>query len=1062
MGFKLLLALGLTLATTFAGQQGSGIQPEWDDPAVIHVNTEKPHATMMVYPSTGLANTGDRSRSPWFRSLNGTWKFKGSPDPESRPMEFFRADYDDRRWADIRVPGNIETQGFGMPIYVNAGYAFPYDRRNPRPPRTANPVGSYRRVFDLPAGWSRRRVFLTFDGVDSAFYVWVNGQRVGYSEDSRTPAEFDVTTYVRAGSNVLAVEVYRFSDGSFLEDQDMFRLSGIFRDVYLWTTAAQHVRDFEISTDLDTAYRDATLGLNVELRNWSTAPAAAQLTLELFGPSGSRVGSETTVMTVPATSERRAALSMKVVAPRKWTAETPVLYRAMLILKDGAGRVIEVIPSTVGFREVEIRNARILVNGRPVLFKGVNRHEHSPDTGHYVSTALMVEDIELMKRHNVNAVRTSHYPNAPAFYALADQYGLYVIDEANLECHGFGTNPRNWLSNAPAWTAAYVDRAERMVERDKNHPSIVMWSVGNECGDGTNIAAEYQWLKKRDPRRPVHYEGAAHESGANSDINSFMYATPMATASRAQARPDVPLLLCEYTHAMGNSNGGLKEYWDIFYAETNAQGAFVWDWVDQGIRQPVPREHRRVQGETFLAYGGWWEDRAAIRNDGNFSQNGLVSADRVPRPGLSAIKYVYRYIHAEAVDVRAGRIRVKNWFDFVNAKDVVEGAWRITGSDGRIAASGALPELDLGPRQEREIRLDLPSLPDASSPAGHEYFLNVTFTLRADTTWATRGHQLGWEQWPLATSTADTTQPTEPPPLSMSDGGHLIRFKGPDVALVFDKLKGTIASYTYKGTQLLDRGPLPDFWRAMTDNDVGAWKSVVAKARQDPTLDITRWREAGPSWRITAVEAFRQGPGSARVTVRADVPLVGASYTLTFDIDGSGRVQVEGAYQPGASALPMMPRAGTELVVSPGLETITWFGRGPAETYSDRQFEPVGLYSSTVTKQWVEYSRPQENGNKTDVRWVTLTNADGVGLMVRGMPLLSVRAAHAKKSDVERASYSFEIPDRAETYLNLDLKQMGVGGINSWSENAWPLDRYRIAGNEPHVVKYVLSPVERR
>src|SRR5215204_6650482 len=598
---SIMLALTFSFTVLLATRQEPGPAAEWNDPAVLHVNTEQPHATMMGYPSADLARGGDRSRSPWFLSLNGIWKFKASPNPASRPVDFFRPGYDVTRWAGIRVPGNIEIQGFGTPVYVNIGYAFPHDRQNPRPPREDNPVGSYRRSFDLPGAWAGRRVLLNFDGVDSAFYLWLNGQRVGYSEDSRTPAEFDVTKYVQPGPNTLAVEVYRHSDGSFLEDQDMFRLSGIFRDVYLWSRPAQYIRDLEIATDLDASYRDATLVVRADVRNSSKVAAAAQLTMALFDVSGALVGTRTAAAKAAAGGEGRTTLSLLVASPQKWTAETPSLYRIVLTLKDASGKILEVIPSHVGFRKVEISNGRILINGRPVLFKGVNRHEHSPDTGHYVSTALMIKDIELMKQHNVNAVRTSHYPNAPQFYELADRYGLYLIDEANVECHGFGTNPQNWLSNAPAWRPAYVDRAERMVERDKNHPSVVIWSVGNECGDGPNIAAEYQWLKKRDPSRPVHYEGAARTAGASSDINSFMYPTPAATVSRAQARPDVPLLLCEYTHAMGNSNGGLKEYWDIFYSETNAQGAFVWDWVDQGIKLPVPPEYRKnTTKPTFL------------------------------------------------------------------------------------------------------------------------------------------------------------------------------------------------------------------------------------------------------------------------------------------------------------------------------------------------------------------------------------------------------------------------------------------------------------------------------
>jgi beta-galactosidase len=655
-------------------------------------------------------------------------------------------------------------------------------------------------------------------------------------------------------------------------------------------------------------------------------------------------------------------------------------------------------------------------------------------------------------------VRTSHYPNTPEWYDLAERYGLYLMDEANIECHGFGTNPQNRLTNDPAWTPAYVDRVERMVERDKNRPAVVFWSLGNECGDGTNIAAAYQWVKQRDRSRPVHYEGSASRNGPNSDINSFMYPPPAAIVQRAQARPSIPVILCEYSHAMGNSNGGLKEYWDIFYSGTNAQGAFVWDWVDQGIRQPIPGGTG-----TFLAYGGWWEDRRAIRNDNNFSQNGLISADRVPHPGLSAIKYVYRYLHAEPVDLIAGTIKVKNWHDFLNAKEEAVGVWEIVDDQGKIVWKGDLPELDIPPRGEQIIKLAMPSGLESTSNRSHrqtEYWMNVRFLLRADSAWARKGHELGWDQWEFPNrSSAITIVDRARTPLTLREAGHLIRFSNDRLAIVFDRLQGTIASYSYDGVKLLDRGPIPDFWRAMTDNDLGAWKAVVNNARRDSSLDITVWRHAGAAWSVKDVQAKRISESTAQVVVQADLPLVGARYAMTYTIDGSGDVTVDGAYTPGATPAAMMPRFGMELIVSPGFENIRWLGRGPAETYIDRQFERIGAYSSTVRQQWVDYSRPQENGNKTDVRWVSLTDDRGVGLMATGDPLLSVGAMHAAKADVEQAAYSFQLPDRREIFLNLDLKQMGAGGIDSWSRNAWPMPPYRIDAAQPMRYRYHLSPI---
>src|SRR5215831_11085398 len=496
----------LFVTVLLAGAAFAQVRPEWDNPAIVHVGTEKPHATMMVYPSSELARTGDRANSPWFQLLNGTWKFHGSLRPSERPIDFYRPDYSDAAWGTMPVPASWQMHGFDIPIYTNIIYPFPQDAsKPPSPPYEFNPVGSYRMHFTLPPAWKGRRVLLHFDGVDSAFYAWVNGHKLGYSEDSRTPAEFDITPHLKAGSNLLAVEVYRFGDGAFLEDQDMWRMSGIFRDVYLWSTPEQHLRDFEVQTELDPEYRDATLNIRGLIANAAEKPAKVTLSAALFDAAGASVGKPASAAVDAVTgADVTANLAIPVSDPKKWTAETPNLYRLMLTLKDSRGAVLEVIPWKVGFRRVEIRDGRFLVNGKPVLIKGVNRHEHSEITAKYVDLDSMIKDIKIMKQFNINAVRTSHYPNSPAWYDLADQYGLYVLDEANIECHHYGNDPKNRLTNDPAWQTAYLDRVERMVERDKNHASIVIWSMGNESGDGVNAAAAYQWTKKRDPSRPFH------------------------------------------------------------------------------------------------------------------------------------------------------------------------------------------------------------------------------------------------------------------------------------------------------------------------------------------------------------------------------------------------------------------------------------------------------------------------------------------------------------------------------------------------------------------------------
>jgi beta-galactosidase len=1034
------------------------VRPEWDNPAIVHVGTEKPHATMMSYPTGELARTADRARSPWFQLLNGAWKFHGSLRPSERPIDFYRADYSDAAWGNMPVPASWQMHGFDVPIYTNIIYPFPQDAsKAPAPPYEFNPVGSYRRHFTLPPDWKGRRILLHFDGVDSAFYAWVNGHKIGYSEDSRTPAEFDITPHLKPGDNLLAVEVYRFGDGAYLEDQDMWRMSGIFRDVYLWATPEQHLRDFEVKTNLDDAYRDATLVVKGAVSNASEKPATVTLTAALFDAAGAAYGKPaTSTVEIGGKGETAAEIAVPAAAPRKWSAEDPYLYKLLLTVKGPAGNVLEVIPQNVGFRRVEIKGGRFLINGRAILVKGVNRHEHSEDTAKFVPVESMIKDIKLMKQFNVNAVRTSHYPNSPVWYDLTDRYGIYVLDEANIECHHYGNDIHNRLTNDPEWQTAYLDRVERMVERDKNHASVVIWSMGNESGDGPNAAAAYQWTKKRDPSRPFHYEGTTSHGGSNADINSFMYPTPEAVKRLAAARPDMPLILCEYEHAMGNSSGGLKEYWDIFYSGTNAQGAFVWDWVDQGIWLPVPGEYKsNTAAGKFLAYGGWWEDKTGIRNDNDFNNNGLVSADRVPHPGLYALKYVYRNLHVSAVDLADGRIKVKNWFDFTNPKDLAQGTWEVK-ADGKTVAGGKLPALDIGPGEEKEFNLPMPKI---DAQPGVEYWLNFSFALKHETAWAPLGHEIAWDQFALPVSKPKAEAAPSTAALEVKDGDETATISGKGFSVRFDKKAGVLTEYRYQGVTVLERGPLPDFWRAPTNNDRGAWKVFKARAASDKSLDIELWREAGPRWDVKEVKVEQVDGATVRVAVRAGLPVVGATYAMTYTVHGDGAVGVECSYRPGTEKLSMMPRFGTELVVAPGFENLAWYGRGPKETLIDRAFERIGVYQSTVDKEWVEYMRPQENGNKTGVRWVKLTNAAGVGIVATGAAPLNVTARHYTKTDMERAGYTFQMKRHPETYLNLDGAQMGAGGIDSWSPNAYPMTPYRIPSGEERSFSYTLKGV---
>ncbi len=1011
---------------------------EWQDPAVVGVNKEPAHATFTVYPDEALARTGTREGSPFYKSLNGDWKFFWVPKPADRPVDFFRPTFDDAAWKTIRVPSNWQFEGYDVPIYVNIKYPWGVPDP-PRIPAGNNPVGSYRTRFTVPPAWAGREVFITFDGVESAFYLWVNGQRVGYSEDSRTPAEFDITKYLKDGENLLAVEVYRWSDASYLEDQDFWRLSGIFRDVTLWSAGPLHVTDLQIRTDLDAAYKDADLRVAATVRNGTAAAAAFNVRAALLDARGVELGRATaSVEGVPAGQAATADVVLAVGAPKKWTAESPYLYTLILSLLGDQGQVLEAIPQKVGFRKVEIKDGQLMVNGRPILIKGTNRHEHDADTGHYVTDEQMLRDVRLMKRYNLNAVRTSHYPNSPAWYDLCDQYGLYVIDEANIESHGMGYSPSRTLGNNPAWKIAHMDRTERMVERDKNHPSIIIWSLGNEAGDGVNFEATYAWVKQRDPSRPVQYERA--ELRPHTDIFVPMYMRPRAVAQYGSTPQARPLIECEYAHAMGNSTGNFREYWDLFYSNPRLQGGLIWDWVDQGIRTRIPpagarqeRPERTLLGGpefqmgfrrvdkagTYLAYGGDFGP-LDVPTDYNFCMNGLVDADRNPHPGLLVVKRNYQYVHVKPVDLAAGKVTVTNWHDFTPLDDVLAGRWTVQ-ADGATVASGAIPPLKLGPREGRELTLPLPAI--APRP-GVEYFLDVSWTLKADAPWGGRaGDEMAFDQFRLPIGRpAAPAPPVAGATLTLSDGPDAVTITGQAFTVQFDRSAGAMTSLTYRGTELVRQPLMPDFWRAWTDNDRGA--TLQTK------LDV--WRLASASWEVKAVTAASAADGSVRVAVDASIPVIASAYKVSYTVFPSGDIVVEASFTPGLEKLPMLPRFGMQMAMPAGFEQVAWFGPGPEETYADRNEARVGRHGGTVDAQWTEYSKPQENGNKVDVRWMAITNKAGVGLLAVGMPRLSAAARHYTHDDIWSAKHTYELTRRPATFVNLDYGQMGVGGDDSW------------------------------
>ena len=973
---------------------------EWDDLKVIQVNTEAPHASMMTYPSERAALKGDRTKSPWFKLLNGDWKFNWSKNPQARPKTFYETAFDDAGWKTIPVPSNWQLHGYGTPIYTNIKY--PYPKNPPHAPREYNPVGSYRTTFSVSDDWKKRKTLITFDGVNSAFYLWINGEKVGYSEGSRTPAEFDISRYLKAGENQMAVEVYRWCNGSYFEDQDFWRLAGIFRDVYLWSRDDALIRDFHLKTDLDDSYQNATLSIDVELAG---VVEGHQVEIKLLDAAGKAVVKKTTVF--PATS-----MAVPVSNPRKWNAESPYLYQLVMTHKDTHGKVIEVVPWAIGFREVEIKNGIFLVNGVPVKIKGVNRHEHEPETGQVVTQVGMIEDISLFKLNNINAVRTCHYPNASRFYDLCDQYGIYVMDETNLECHDL-----RGISGQQEWVPTQMNRVKRMVARDKNHSSIIIWSLGNESGGGQGPRAMYEWLNEHYSDRPVHCE----YSNATADMESRMYAWPGWGGEGGR-----PSVLCEYAHSMGNSNGNLIEYWDDIYAKDRHMGGYVWDWADQGIQQPVPGKFKHNIGkgpvnETFFAYGGWWENAKKIYNNDNFCMNGLVASDRTLHPGLFAIKYVYRNIHVTAVDAAAGKFKVRNWFDFSNLKDVAVGSWQLL-ANGRVVASGKLPELDVPARAKREFAIDIPErkLEDAAD----ELLLTLSFTAKKKAfPLVPAGHEISWEQFEISPAMPVPVQITQPE-LKFAETPAVVSVSGSDFAVQFNKANGELSSFTFKGKSLVERGFRPDFWRALTDNDRPSYKKVTDE----------KWKDAGNNWKVTGCRVAELD-GAVRVTFDAALPGINGAYQLVYTVYGNGELEVAAAYKPAAGVKAPM-RFGLELLLPKSLEHVTYYGRGPHPTYADRKFERIGIYETTVDQMWVDYSEPQENGNRCDVRWTALTDQDGTGLLFVGAPAVNFGARHYARSVINNAKYAFQMERSDSIHLNIDHLQMGVGGNNSWGASA--------------------------
>jgi beta-galactosidase len=1024
---------------------------DWENPQLVGRNRLSPHATMTIFPDAesakkaeAIASVEDRSRSPWFRSLNGDWKFHWSPNPDERPTNFYKNYFDDSDWDTIPVPSNIETQGYGVAIYTNVRYPWERERDSLKIPDENNHVGSYRSTFEVPYEWHGRRIYIDFDGVNSFFYLWVNGKSVGMSKDSRTVAEFDITDFVHPGSNRIAVQVFRWNDGSWIEDQDFWRLSGIFRDVYIWSTDKLHIRDFQVSTALDGRLRNSALTIDLSIQNMTDKAEDVTLTAELLDDKGNQAMTTISMPChLPPAQETHQFLTTSVRDVRLWSAEYPNLYRLLLTLTASDGNVIEVIPVNIGFRQVLLRDGNLLVNGKRIFIKGTNRHEHHPIRGHYVKPEDMIQDIMLMKQNNINSVRTSHYPNTPVWYDLCDRYGIYLVDEANIECHG---NQR--LTNNLEWQAAYMDRTQRMVERDKNHASIIIWSVGNENGWGQNLHATSSWLRQRDAGRLV----TSCEAGMrpNTDVYCPMYSRPRSLERYSLREQYRPFILIEYAHAMGNSTGDMWSYWSLIYSRPHLQGGWIWDWVDQGLHQPIMEGRNgrfikvKPRDKVFQAFGGDFGP-PGTPSDQNFCCNGLVSADRTPHPGLSEVKKVYQNIQIRAVDLTRGKIEIKNGYFFTNLKDIVNGSWSVS-ADDKVIETGTLSSLDISPENSLEITVPFKAI---SPESGVEYFLNLSFKLKEKQMWAPAGHELAWEQFKLPIEKpAVAANPDQMPSLKLTDQSGIVKVDGENFSVTIDKTSGFLSSMRYKNTELVREPLAPYFWRAPTDNDRGN--------RMPQRCAV--WKTAMQNWKVGTVEANQLSPQVVQVKVVSHIEDVQGDYKLNYQIYGNGSVVVDMEGQASKAELPEILRFGMKMALPQGFETIRWFGRGPQETYWDRCDSRVDLYEGTVDEQYFDYSEPTESGNKVDVRWVALTDDNGMGLLAVGMPLLSVCALHYTADDLDGPEHLYEVQRRDDIYLNLDFRQMGVGGDDSWGARTH--SEFTLPANQKYSYRFCLRPYD--
>ncbi len=1019
---------------------GSWAANDWENQDVIGRNKEPARATAVPYASTTNAVKGARAVSAYVQSLNGDWKFNWVKRPEERPVDFHQPDFDSSAWKTIPVPSNWQMEGYGVPIYVNTSY--PFKKSPPQimlePPghftsyELRNPVGSYLTSFSMPDDWKDRETVIHFGGVESAFYLWINGEMVGYSQGSYTPAEFNITKYLRPGENRLAVEVYRWSDGSYLECQDFWRLSGIFRPVYLISEPKIFIRDFFVKTDLDSKYKNATLSIDVKVQNRTTEVARGyRIQGLLLDASGKSVESlKGSLGVVTGGDEKTATLTGGINNPRKWSAESPYLYTLLLGLRNQNGESVQVVSCKVGFRGVEIGpQGQLLINGKSVLLKGVNRHEHDPDHGRAVTLESMLEDIRIMKQHNINTVRTSHYPNDPRWYDLCDQYGIYLVDEANVESHGMGYKEAS-LGHPPEWEKAHVDRGISMVERDKNHPSVVIWSLGNEAGPGRNFDAMVREMKAIDTSRPYHYE--RYDQAV--DMDSVMYPGLQYLINQGKKGGSRPFFVCEYAHAMGNSIGNLREYWDAFEEYDRLIGGCIWDWVDQGLRKTDEN------GVDYFAYGHDYGDNP---NSGNFCINGCVFPDRTIPPKMAEVKKVYQYIGITAIDLVNGKVGIRNKYFFANLNRF-GAVWSLS-EDGRKIQSGKLGQIDLAPGAEATVAVPFkqPRL-----KAGFEYRLKISFRTLKKTPLVPAGHEVAWEQFdiPFAVPAAPHFKVSKMSTVELVEADQAATVSGKDFIVEFSKTSGTISKLVYGGETVIDgaiNGPTLNAFRAPVDN----YRRTFGK-RKKGLADMQS--------RLKAFRVVATKPEYISIeTVRGYFSGNEELFTLEtlYTVFGNGIVDMDNKIVPTFSG--QIPKIGLKMTLPGKYDQLEWYGKGPLENYPDRKHgSEMGVFQSTVAGQYVPYIRPQDMGNHEDVRWVALTDSQGNGLLAVAEDAMSFSALNYTAKQLDKANHTNELKPMENIELCLDNQVLGLG---NGSCGPGVIDPYKLTA-EPTTFRFSLRP----